>query len=970
MVKAKKADAKLARTTTKGGGRQTKNNPFEIRTNRKKHDILGRKLKHERGLPGISRSKAIKKRQKTLLVEYKQKNKANLFIDRRFGEYDETMSLEEKMMKRFTMERKHQHESQSKYRLEDEELTHLGQSLGEINKFEDVQLSDDDDDYNDINDGAEDVKELHFGGFLTKKNPDGKPSDSNEDKPRSRKEIMEEVVAKAKMKKYERQKVKEEAVAMTNKLNQDWRSVMKLLPQKACNRLESEKELAKEEQERSEKLEGLNSHETSSSKADDYDVIVRQLAFEAKATDDDDVDDDDDNNDEDDDDDDSNCEAESGKEDDASDVESDVSNDEMETDQTRSSPVKQQEKRKSSGAKYLYLAFKIRSEVEETKRELPFTFTAPESYSEFKQLVKDWSYKDQLTIIERIKTCNNPNVTPQNKPKMETFFAILLAYFSELSTMGSEEMKLVDKLSRQLFDIAQYSPVNSAKHMQQIVKDIQERFAENRDRRGGKGMFPDLSELLNLRVVSMLFSASDFKHVVCTPAILLLSQVLAQVGNLVRLESYATGNTSLSVFLLQSQTTSSLTFIEFSQRSLSQNVEFLQQVEYFIRSSGLVVKPLPITKTLGEVTEEESMKDEIRVNTLSHCLSLLSKFLDLYQDLLASFEIFAPVKEHLLRLPIGLYPHSVKELHTSLLSRIKELYDKSLRRRHLTLQTRKPQAIKIYEPKFKEHYEIRHGRRGGNKVANDKQKLRYKYKKEFKLKAVDENSITTAFFCGCIMFLKQVEYFIRCSGLVVKPLPITKTLGEVTEEESTKDAVRVNTLSHCLSLLSKFLDLYQDLLASFEIFAPVKEHLLRLPIGLYPHSVKELHTSLLSRIKELYDKSLRRRHLTLQTRKPQAIKIYEPKFKEHYEIRHGRRGGNKVANDKQKLRYKYKKEFKGAIREIRKDNQFLAKQKLKEQLERDTERMRKVKEIEHLLSSQQGEVNEMKRIKRKLGKIP
>lgn len=61
MVKAKKADAKLARTITKGGGKQTRNNPFEIHTNRKKHDILGRKLKHERGLPGISRSKAIKK---------------------------------------------------------------------------------------------------------------------------------------------------------------------------------------------------------------------------------------------------------------------------------------------------------------------------------------------------------------------------------------------------------------------------------------------------------------------------------------------------------------------------------------------------------------------------------------------------------------------------------------------------------------------------------------------------------------------------------------------------------------------------------------------------------------------------------------------------------------------------------------------------------------------------------------------
>lgn len=34
-------------------------------------------------------------------------------------------------------------------------------------------------------------------------------------------------------------------------------------------------------------------------------------------------------------------------------------------------------------------------------------------------ILTDRSYKDQLTIIERIKTCNNPNVTPQNKPKME-----------------------------------------------------------------------------------------------------------------------------------------------------------------------------------------------------------------------------------------------------------------------------------------------------------------------------------------------------------------------------------------------------------------------------------------------------------------------------------------------------------------------------------------------------------------------
>lgn len=61
MVKSKKASVKLAKKQPKSEIKQVKNNPFEIHTNRRKHDILGRSLKHDKGLPGISRSKAIKK---------------------------------------------------------------------------------------------------------------------------------------------------------------------------------------------------------------------------------------------------------------------------------------------------------------------------------------------------------------------------------------------------------------------------------------------------------------------------------------------------------------------------------------------------------------------------------------------------------------------------------------------------------------------------------------------------------------------------------------------------------------------------------------------------------------------------------------------------------------------------------------------------------------------------------------------
>lgn len=47
---------------------EIKNNPFEVKINRKKFDILGRKSKHDVGLPGVSRSKAINKVREHLVL--------------------------------------------------------------------------------------------------------------------------------------------------------------------------------------------------------------------------------------------------------------------------------------------------------------------------------------------------------------------------------------------------------------------------------------------------------------------------------------------------------------------------------------------------------------------------------------------------------------------------------------------------------------------------------------------------------------------------------------------------------------------------------------------------------------------------------------------------------------------------------------------------------------------------------------
>lgn len=48
-------------------------------------------------------------RTQTLLKEYKEKGKSNVFKDKRFGEYDTKINPEEKMMKRFALEQQVMH---------------------------------------------------------------------------------------------------------------------------------------------------------------------------------------------------------------------------------------------------------------------------------------------------------------------------------------------------------------------------------------------------------------------------------------------------------------------------------------------------------------------------------------------------------------------------------------------------------------------------------------------------------------------------------------------------------------------------------------------------------------------------------------------------------------------------------------------------------------------------------------------
>ncbi|CAE6463943.1 unnamed protein product [Rhizoctonia solani] len=217
---------------------QRRLNPFDERVTRVKHDVGGRKLKGVVGRPGVSRQAGLEQRKKTLLVEYDQRDHAGGIIDRRFGENDATMNPEERMLERFTRERQRQAKGTAFNLEDDEELTHYGQSLNALDDFDGAGIQLDDEEKSGQID-ANVVRHDHFGGFDDEKEDEVESSfenlklllnfDSQPERKKSKAEVMSEIISKSKAYKAERQEQREADDNARHQLDQDFASIRDLL---------------------------------------------------------------------------------------------------------------------------------------------------------------------------------------------------------------------------------------------------------------------------------------------------------------------------------------------------------------------------------------------------------------------------------------------------------------------------------------------------------------------------------------------------------------------------------------------------------------------------------------------------------------------------------------------------------------------------------------------------------------------
>eukprot|EP00850_Spirogloea_muscicola_P012712 SM000083S22759 [mRNA] locus=s83:296346:303039:- [translate_table: standard] len=191
---------------------------------------------------GHARADALDKRKATLLPEFRQRGTGNAFVDRRFGESDASLGEEDKAVLRFQCERQAQFSRRSKFALGDDDddgngggrgredvLTHGGAALAHLDDFrEDVPGNSDDDGDDAANIDVLATRELNFGGGVAKSGPAASADGGDEraestQHPKTRREVMEEVIAKSKLHRALRAREKEADEGSVRALDDEFR---------------------------------------------------------------------------------------------------------------------------------------------------------------------------------------------------------------------------------------------------------------------------------------------------------------------------------------------------------------------------------------------------------------------------------------------------------------------------------------------------------------------------------------------------------------------------------------------------------------------------------------------------------------------------------------------------------------------------------------------------------------------------
>ncbi|CAN9504305.1 unnamed protein product [Ophioblennius macclurei] len=857
---------------------EIKNNPFEVKINRKKFDVLGRKSKHDVGLPGVSRSKAITKRKETLLKEYKQKGKSSKFIDRRFGEYDTKMAPEDKILQRFTMERQRLHDKKDVYNLnEEEELTHYGQSLAEMEKFNDGVNSDEETEEKGLLSAELTASHFGGGGGLLKKKTSGEESEAEgSQRAKSRQELIEELIQKSRQEKRERQVQKEEAQELTEKLDQEWRSIQALMVKKAPKSAETEK---KEEK----------------PKVDEYDMMVRELGFEMKAQ----------------------------------------PSEKLKTPEELAK--EEREKLQKLEADRLR---RMMGEEGEASTQSQVHMSADDLNDGFildKHDKKTLSYQDgKWNIEEEMEGDEDEDDDGEDQESEEEH--------ENDGEEGEEEVEEVEEEDEEEKGSSEEEEEEDG-HSDLDSEEESETEERNQEEKEEESSTTVKKSLTKEELKAQQDAAkAELPYTFAAPE--------SYEGLKDLLHGHTPDNQRLIVARTQKCNHPSLAvgnklklqklfgfLLEYIGELANRNPPELTTVDKLIPELYALCQMFPdaACKAMQGILGDAAHSMEEVIEVKGHAAF---PTLDMFVYLKVTALLF-PTSDfrHPVTTPAMLYisqtltkcpVRSLQDLTSGLLLCCLAVEYVSFSKRFL------PELITFLTGTL-------------HLAVQDKSSLGYAVVPPFRPSGKYSDLLVLSVADSCKSWSK-------------KSLPLSATQNLDLQSDPDRDDHRLTCLSTCLDLVKRCCLLYKDLTSFAPIFQPIREILSKhLSSQTLPAPLQELHSTILESISGA---PVTHGPLVFDKKKPIPLKLLTPKIIEVLDYGK-KRGCTREEKEQERLKHKYKKEFKGALREIRKDSRFLAREKLNEVMSRDEERKRKVKELFGSLATQEGEWKALKRKKMK-----
>uniref|UniRef100_A0A803L7P6 Nucleolar protein 14 n=1 Tax=Chenopodium quinoa TaxID=63459 RepID=A0A803L7P6_CHEQI len=753
-----------------------KDNPFETIWSRRKFDVIGKKRKGEERRIGQARARAIDKRKKTLLKEYEQSGKASVFVDARIGEQNDNLGEFDKAILRSQRERQMKIKKTNKFNLSDEEEDDLNINDGLRDDFNDeVEYGSDEET------GQDRSSILRLG----RKSVDADIAEGEENRVKSKKEVMEEIIQKSKFFKEQKAREKEENEKLVDQLDKDFESLVqsdalssltqpskmnalkalvnpnfskdlkkkevisvsdvskqdepdiydKLVSEMAfemrarpSDRTKTPEEIAEEEKERLERLEhsaNKQSHVSGDDLGDSFTVDDKSLnkkgwvdeILEKNVSED-------------------TGDENSGCSDDSDESEDDEEGTDNEEDDGKGETLKDWEQSVAQSSRL--------------KQELPFKIDAPGSMEDLYALFQDRSNEDIIEAIMRIRKCNPILLAAENRKKMQVFYGLLLQYFATLPNQNPLNFQLLNLLVKPLMEMSTEIPYFSAICARERILRTRTKFTED-IKDPEKSSWPSLKTLLLLRLWSMIYPCSDFRHAVMTPASLLMCEYLTRCPVL-SVRDAAIGSFLCSIIFLVTKDNKkyfpeALMFlkallvaaIDKDPKGIKDSQMYQHLLEFKapvpllrIEESIKDIKPLDFLKIM-KLPEDSSFFNSqgFRASVLVSVVETLRGFVNVYGEFKAFPEIFLPVSALMVKVADqqnmpGPLQEKLRDVGELITTKVKECHKV---RQPLQMRKQKPVPIKLLNPKFEENF-IKGRDYDPDRVRAENKKMRRLLRKE------------------------------------------------------------------------------------------------------------------------------------------------------------------------------------------------------------------------------------------------